>query len=92
MKNVCTVLKGMVGIIEGQPLDFTKVLSDSWITLVWYIFLYLMALTRKNMSVSRTSSTTPCSGLVGSVTITHPRMIDLTDINSALCLLLEQTF
>ena len=51
-----------------------------------------MALTYKNMSVSRTSSTTPCSGLVGSVTITHPQMIDLTDINSALCLLLEQTF
>ena len=56
------------------------------------IFIYFMALTRKNMSVSKTSSTTPCSGLVGSVTITHPQMIDLTDINSALCLLLEQTF
>lgn len=45
---------------------------------------YFMDLTRKNISVSRTSRITPCSGLVGSVTITHPRIMDLTEINSAL--------
>ena len=48
MKNMCMVLKGMVGIIEGQSLDFTKVVECTAFVgthvLMFVMFFYITLL------------------------------------------------